>query len=272
MPRHLAAAAFLALFLAAPACPADPSPGIREIQAQLPGELRRMAGRGELSPVTHALVAVATPPGFTADSAAPVLVINATSDRPWHSSRDLMKAYAPAATARGWIVVAADPFPPVSLADDHASLRMSLAIAALAILGKQWPVETNAPLAFGGFSGGSKYTGWLAAGFVARGRRVIGVYLSGCNENALLEAARSFDVLDAAFRRTPVFLQSGLDDKVATPEDHRRIARELERAGFGNVRVRPVPGGHEVVPSVLGEALDGFGATERRGPPPSGGT
>ena len=258
MARVSAAAALVAFFLAAPPCPADPSPGIREIQVQLPEELRRMAGRGEVSPVTHALVAIATPPGFAAQTAAPVLVVNATSDRPWNSSRDLMKAYAPIATARGWIVVAADPLPPVALADDHASLRMSLAIAALAILGKQWPAEAKAPLAFGGFSGGSKYTGWLSAGFVARGRQVGGVYLSGCNENALLEAARSFDVLDARFRRIPVFLQSGTDDKVATPDDHRRIARELERAGFQDVQVKPMPGGHEVSPAGLGEALDWF--------------
>lgn len=248
-----AAAALLALgaCLAAAACQA-------EILVELPGELRRMAGRGQLSAVTHARVAIELPRGADARRQAPVLVVNATSDRPWHSSLELMRAYAPTANARGWIVVAADPSPPVEPADDHASLRMSLAIAALAALRKQWPVEGSAPLAFGGFSGGSKYTGWLAAAFAARGRQVIGVYLSGHNENALLEAARSFGVLDASFKAIPVFLQSGTDDRVSTPEDHRRVAHELERAGFRNVRVKPVPGGHDVVPEGLGEALEWF--------------
>jgi predicted esterase len=131
-------------------------------------------------------------------------------------------------------------------------------LAALAILRKRWPAEKESPLAFGGFSGGSKYTGWLTAAFVSRGRNVMGVYLSGCNENALLDAARHFDVLDGTFRKIPVFLQSGMKDTVSTPDDHRRIAKELERAGFENVRIQPAPGGHEVVPELLGEALDWF--------------
>lgn len=255
-----AAAALLAVGfgLAGQYSAAELQPGVREVKVQLPEELRKIAGRGEISPVTHALVEIAVPPGFRAAGTAPVLVVNATSDRPYHSSRELMREYAPVAAKHGWLVVAADPSPGVALIDDHASLRMALAIAALAVLRQQWPAEAKAPLAFGGFSGGSKYTGWLAAGFVARGRNVIGVYLSGCNENALLDAAKRFEVLDANFRRIPVFLQSGVNDRTSTPDDHRRIVKELGRAGFERVRLVTAPGGHETAPSILGEALEWF--------------
>ena len=243
---------------------AQAAAGLAEVLVELPEELRRIAGRGALSSVTHARVAISIPQGLDLSRPAPILVVNATSDRPYHSSRGLMRQYAPVAASRGWVAIAADPEPGVQLADDHASLRTSLAIAALAALRSQWPAEKASPLAFGGFSGGSKYTGWLAAAFAAQGRNVMGVYLSGCNENALLHAARAFEVLDEKFRKVPVFLQSGVNDTVATPEDHRRIARELERAGFVNVRIAAAPGGHEVNPELLGEALEWYASRAKR--------
>jgi hypothetical protein len=257
-----ALAVFLAC-IASSAFAAGLAPGFNDLKVELPAELRTMAGRGEVSPVTHALVTVAAPADFRPEDSRPVFVVSATSDRPWHSSRELMREYAGVALAHGWILVAADPAPAVTLAEDHTSLRVALNIAALAALRRQWPKGETAPLAFGGFSGGSKYTGWLAAAFASRGRTVIGVYQSGCNEDALLEAARHFGVLDVRFRKIPVFLQSGADDRVATPADHRRIASELTGAGFRNVRIASPPGGHEVTPATLGDALDWFEALAR---------
>lgn len=251
--------ALLAGWMSSCAFAAGLAPGFNDFSVELPAELRGMAGRGEPSPVTHALITVAVPAAFRAEDELPVLVVSATSDRPWHSSRQLLREYASVALAHGWILIAADTSEPVTVEKDHTSLRVALNIAALAALRQQWPKGDAAPLAFGGFSGGSKYTGWLAAAFASRGRTVIGVYQSGCNENAVLDAARHFDLLYTQFRRIPVFLQSGANDRVATPDDHRRIAAELRSAGFHNVRIASPPGGHEVRSQPLGEALDWFG-------------
>ena len=202
----------LAVLLAASAAFAAPGlkPGaVNEFSVELPMELRKLAGRGQVSPVTHALVAIAVPANIDMAHEWPVLVVSATSDPQFHSSRKLMSAYAETALAAGWIVVAADPAEEVAAEQDDVPLRLALVKAALAALALQWPGSDKAPLAFGGFSGGAKYSGWLAAAFASEGRNVIGIYLAGINQDTLVAAAEQFHVLDAKFKNVPVFLQSG---------------------------------------------------------------
>lgn len=232
--------------------------GIDEFQVELTPELRRIAGRGELSPATHAAVAVAVPPGFDPARDWPVLIVSATSDRPWHSSRGLLAEYADAGRAEGWILLAADPVPDVPKAQDDATLRFAVSFAALAVLRSQWPGADKAPLAFGGFSGGSKYSGWLAAAFASQGRTVIGIYVAGINLDTISTTARDMNVLDDRYKRVPVFLQSGEKDVVSTPGEHRRVQSELERAGFKHTRIEYFPGRHEVEPALLRTALHWF--------------
>lgn len=217
-----------------------------------------MAGGGTASTVTHALVTIATPDALAPDAGAPVLVVSATSDAGHQSSRKLLGAYSKAALDRGWIVVAADPGEPVAPDRDTSQLRLALNNAALAALRKLRPAAANSPLAFAGFSGGAKYSGWLAAAFAKQGRKVIGLYQAGIDEDTFSAAARHFGLLDARFRRTPVFLQAGAKDAVATPEDHRKVAASLVRSGFEHVRIETSPGGHEVDAWSLREALEWF--------------
>lgn len=231
---------------------------VSEFEVELTPELRRLAGHGELSPATRARVTVAMPDGLGAAADPPVLVVNATSDPGYRSSRRLLAAYAASALAAGWIALAADPVPEVAVGQDDATLRFVLDFAALSALRRQWPRAATAALAFGGFSGGSKYSGWLAAAFAGEGRRVIGVYLAGINRDTIVDAARQFHVLDENFRRTPIFLQSGEKDEVATPADHRAVADELKRAGFRHVRIEHVAGEHDVDAGPLRGALEWF--------------
>jgi predicted esterase len=243
---------------AAVAAPDLSAGAFNEFNVELPTDLRRVAGRGKLSPVSHALVTIAVPANVDTTHGWPVLVISATADPEYHSSRRLLRAYAETALASGWIVVAADPAESVTYAEDDAAMRLALNTAALAVLGRQWPGSARAPLAFGGFSGGSKYSGWLAAAFAGQGRTVIGVYLAGCNEDELTPAATSFKVLNAGFRRIPVFLLSGKKDEISTPADHENVASHLKQAGFENVRLESFPGRHEITPAPLRTALDWF--------------
>jgi predicted esterase len=193
-----------------------------------------------------------------------VLVVNTTSDPGFNSSRALAALYRPSAAAAGWVVVAADPEPGVSQDDDQLSLRYVLDAAALAALKTRWRDADKPLLAFAGFSGGAKYTGWLAALFHSQGARVGGVYMAGVNQDALGDAARKFGVRDASFRQLPVFLQGGLKDEVATPAQHRRVQAELRDAGFKQVRLEFVPGDHDVDSSLLQGALEWFVAADSR--------
>ncbi len=232
--------------------------GLSQFEVELTPELRRIAGRGELSPVKHALVAISAPTEFDAARGWPVMIISATADRPYHSSRGLLSEYAAVAREEGWILLAADPAEDVPKAQDDATLRFALNFAALAVLRAQWPAAADAGLAFGGFSGGSKYSGWLAAAFASQGRRIIGIYVAGINQDTIASTARELDVLDDSYRRVPVFLQSGEKDPISTPAEHRQVQSELERAGFKRVRIEYFPGRHEVEPALLRTALKWF--------------
>ena len=186
------------------------------------------------------------------------MVISATSDRPYHSSRRLLAAYADTALKAGWILVAADPMEDVAVENDNATLRFALNAAALSVLELQWPPAARAPLAFGGFSGGAKYSGWLAAAFASQGRTIAGIYLAGISTDWIVAAAKDFKVMNADFKRVPILLQYGDHDVVATPSDHWRIYDELKRAGFRNLRVVTFRGTHEIDPTLLRKALDWF--------------
>jgi predicted esterase len=232
--------------------------GLSEFQVELPTELRQLAGRGNLSPVMHALVTIAVPANFDTARDWPVMVISATSDPQYNSSRRLLGVYADAALTDGWILVAADPAESVSIEQDDVVLRYALNTAALAVLALQWPQAEKARLAFGGFSGGAKFSGWLAAAFASQGRTIIGIYLAGINQDTVVPAAKQFKVLDETFRRIPIFLQSGEKDEIATPADHRSVHDELKRAGFRVIRIEYFRGSHVVDAGPLRTALDWF--------------
>ena len=234
------------------------TPGASEFKVEMPRELRMLAGRGQPSPVTHALVTVAVPPSFDATRDWPVLAVSATSDVEYRSSRAHLRAYADTALSRGWIVIAADAEEEVAAEQDDVPLRYALIKAALGALQSRWQGADRARLAFGGFSGGAKYSGWLAAAFAKEGRNIIGIYVAGINQNTVLAAGRQLDLLNETYRRVPVFLQSGETDDIATMADHRRLQDELRRAGFQNVRIEYVPGPHILNPQPLGMALDWF--------------
>jgi predicted esterase len=228
-----------------------------EFDVELPQNLRKIAGHGQPSHVTHALVTIAVPKNIDMAREWPVLVVSATSDVEHHSSRALLRAYADVAVANGWIAIAADPKEQVLQAEDDVPLRLALNAAALAVLARQWPGTDRSPLAFGGFSGGAKYSERLAAAFAKEGRKVVGIYLAGIDEDELVAAAARLE-LPAAFKLVPVFLQAGDRDEVAPLADHQAISAALKSAGFRNVRLVSFAGAHVVEPALLQVALEWF--------------
>ncbi len=232
--------------------------GYNEFDVELPQDLRKVAGHGQPSRVARALVTIAVPTNIDMAREWPVLVVSATSDAGHHSSRALLRAYAETAVANGWIAIAADPKEEVAPAEDDVPLRVALNAAALAVLARQWPGTDKSPLAFAGFSGGAKYSAWLAATFAKEGRKVIGLYLAGINEDTLATAAGELGMLTPAFKLVPVFLQAGEKDDVATLADHQAVNAELKGAGFKNVRLVSFVGAHVVEPGPLQVALAWF--------------
>jgi predicted esterase len=158
--------------------------------------------------------------------------------------------------------LAADPDIEVAQRDDSLSLRYALAGVALDAVHPQWQDPGRAALAFAGFSGGAKFSGWLAALFASQHARVSGIFLAGVNEEPVAAAARQLKVLDEGYLSIPVFLQAGRLDTVATPDRHREILAELRRRGFRSLRLEVVEGGHRVDATWLPAALEWFAASE----------
>jgi len=240
--------------IALPALKADE---LVQFRVELPDDLHSLSGA-----VRVARVAVATPATFDPLQPWRVLIVSATSDPGYQSSRALMTAYRSAATGAGWVALAADPDTEVAQSEDSLLLRYALASAAMDAVLPQWRDAGRATLAFAGFSGGAKYAGWLAALFTTQGARVSGIFLSAVNEEPVATAARQLKVLDEEYRSIPVFLQAGRSDNVATPARHREIRTELLGRGFHSLRLELVEGGHRVDATWLPTALEWFAASE----------
>lgn len=263
----------VALLMGTPVLPAFAGTEIRpgEVMAftvPLTLSQRRYMGGGRVANTDQALCAVAVPPGFDPRRTWPVLLVSATSDPGYNSSRLWLKErFAETALAAGWIVVAADPPAPQPPAVDTPELRYTLLVAALEELEKQWPAIHDWPLAFGGFSGGSKHSVFIAALFAKAGRPGVGLFLGGCNANVGDDALSRFAPPRKPFLQTPIFISGGDTDPVATPVEQARVEASMRGEGFLRVRRESYAGGHVFYPAHLAVALKWF--DELRAPPPA---
>jgi hypothetical protein len=233
---------------------------VAEFRVSIPANLRALAGDIRLSPVTTAIVDVAVPPNFDASREWPMLIVSASQD-PWaNSSRAFMReGFLDAALAAGWVVLAADPAQHLTVREDDTNgLHYALVASALLALKQTWPDSGHWPIAYGGFSGGSKRSGVLAFLSTVEGRTPIGMFLGGCNEPTPAWSLEGYGKPLPALLRVPVFLSSGDRDPVATPTQHRSVQRDLLATGFTRVRLETYAGRHDFSPEQVKMALDWF--------------
>lgn len=238
---------------------AIPPGEVTEFDAPLGADLRAFAATDRKpSEFTFARCAVAVPPGFAPDRPWPVLLVSATSDPGYNSSRALLRQFAAPALRAGWVVIAADAPRDLPASADTDTLRYALLAGALTRLRAEWPGLAAWPRAFGGFSGGAKRSATLAAFSTLLGHPPIGVYQAGCNQAVLRLVVDLPGLPRAAFLRTPVYLSSGTGDRIAPPDIVDDVAGELRHAGFTRLKLAHFEGGHEVHPDHLEEALRWF--------------
>jgi len=195
------------------------------------------------------------PSGFDPSRPWPILIVTSTSDFNRTSVMDADWYRAPA-TAEGWIVLGSDAT--ISPRIDSTQWRLGLLGAALEAIRKEWPQTSKWPVAFAGFSGGSKRSGTLGVMLAKSGSvRVCGFFLSGINEDRLGEAYRTYQP-GRGFLEVPVWLSSGASDPVATPVAHNLVKASLERTGFKRVRLEQFGGGHQLKMFEVRRALQWF--------------
>ena len=203
----------------------------------------------------HAVAVLAVPPGFDPAKSWPVLVVLSTSDFNRQNRNDLVQFYRDSALAEGWVILAGDG--PATAKRDTAGWRAGTTLAALDALQRSFPGAKNWPIACAGYSGGAKRVGTVAPLLAVAGYRLIGIYLTGINEDRLSEGYRQFKP-GSAFLRTPIYLSSGQGDNVARLSDQQQVRASLTRTGFGNVRQEVFPEGHVVKRAHVREALRWF--------------
>jgi hypothetical protein len=218
--------------------------------------------------VEFARGAIAVPPGFDRDIPAALLLVHGTSDGDASSVR-AMQAYTNIALRMGWIVIAADG-PRGKPPNDNPPWRWAMVSSLLEHMHKTWPGSRRWPVASVGVSGGGKWAGVIGGILAHRGYNVIGIFMGAVNEDYASETAKLYDPA-VKFKNVPIFLSSGTDDKLATPQHHIDVRDSLLHQGFTTVRLETFKGGHALSELELRQALNWFmeqyGRSESPPPP-----
>ena len=235
-------------------------------------------GGNAVPPYTLAMLAV--PPGFDPKKSWPVMVVFSSSDHAHQNRDDLRMIYRRTALAEGWVLIAGDgPEPAPRL--DSSGWRAGHTLAALDALNRSFPGSKQWPIACAGQSGGAKRASYLTPLLAVAGYRIIGIFLEGITQEemppppepavsnywviayprgcceGITEGYRRFQP-GSSFLRTPIFLSTGLFDKVARPEQQTAVEESMRRTGFANIRHETFPGGHTVLRTHVVEALRWF--------------
>lgn len=205
--------------------------------------------------VTVVSAVLVLPPGWEAIRPPRLLVVCSPSGSP---AIPQVSAYTNAALAAGWTVLAADG-PRLPADRDSVLWSWGTVSSALEYLEHAFPGARAWPVAVAGFSGGAKRAACVGAALAQSRRRVLGLFLGGCNEDRATTGALLFSA-GPAFTEVPVFLSNGADDPIAGPAHGAVVKGSMERTGFRRVRLEAYPGGHRLHAPHVAEALAWFAA------------
>jgi hypothetical protein len=232
------------------------SPGstVKANVALSPQEKSLAAQGGNVVP-PNAVVVLATPANFDPRKSWPVLIPCSTSDFKRQNRDDLVQFYRTVGLTEDWVLLAGDG--PQHARNDTAAWRGAMTLAALEALHRSFPGSGNWPVACAGFSGGGKGVGYVAPLLARNGCRIVGIYMTGANEDHLSDGYARIQP-GAGFLNTPIYISAGHDDRIATVEQQYTVAGSFKRTGFNRMRIGTFHGGHEVNDGQTSVALRWF--------------
>jgi len=237
------------------------SPG-STVQANVPlnAQEKSLAGQGG-NPVPQSAIAVlATPANFDPRKSWPVLIAFSTNDFKRQNRDDLVEFYRRVGLGEGWVLLAGDG--PQPARSDTVGWRAAMTMAAIDALHRSFAGSKKWPIVCAGFSGGAKSASFIAPLLAKSGCRIIGIYLTGANQEHLSEGYKNFQP-GAHFLITPIFISAGHDDRIATLEQQYAVVGSIKRTGFNRVRIGTFRGGHEVNDAQTSIALRWFRTPEK---------
>jgi hypothetical protein len=220
------------------------SPGSM-VQANVPlsAQEKSLAAQGGNPVPPYALAVLATPANFDPTKSWPVLIPCSTSDFKRQNRDDLKQFYQRVALTEGWVLLAGDG--PQHAKNDTAAWRAAMTMAAIAALHHSFPGSEKWPMACAGFSGGGKGVGYVAPCLARNGFRIIGIYITGANEDHLSDGYARCQP-GAGFLNTPLYFSIGHEDRVATVEQQYAVVGSVKRTGFNRIKIGTFRGEHEV--------------------------
>lgn len=232
------------------------SPG-STVKANVPlsAQEKSLAAQGGNAVPPNAVAVLATPSNFDPRKSWPVLVVCSTSDFKRQNRDDLVDRYRRIGLAEGWVLLAGDG--PQPARKDTAAWRGAMTLAAVDALHRSFPGSNKWPIASAGFSGGGKGVGVVAPLLAKNGSRIVGVYITGANEDRLSEGYTRVSP-GSGFLLTPIYISAGRDDRIATMEQQYNVAGAIKRTGFQRLRIGTFHGGHEVNDAQTSIALRWF--------------
>jgi hypothetical protein len=232
------------------------SPG-STVKANVPlsTEEKSLASQGGNAVPPYAVAVLATPSNFDPRRSWPVLVVCSTSDSKRQNRDDLADFYGKVGIREGWLVLAGDG--PQRARNDNSAWRGAMSLAAIDALQRSFPGANKWPVACGGFSGGGKGVGVVAPLLAKHGSHVVGIYITGANEDRLSEGYARV-APGPGFLTTPVYIAAGRDDRIATVEQQYDVAGSIKRTGFQRLKIGTFHGGHEANDAQTSIALHWF--------------
>jgi len=234
---------------------AAPPGGTLDLQFPIGNYFQEAAAQGGNQRPTTGRALLMFPKGFDPARSWPILIVTSTSDLDRTSPEDA-PWYRDAAMKEGWIVLATDAT--IRPRTDSIPWRLAILTAGLQMIRDNWPQSSHWPVAFAGFSGGAKSSGFLGAMLARnRGFKISGLFLAGMNADRLSVAYHE-NQPPADFLSIPVWLSSGTADQVARTGQVEGVYSSLKRTGFQQVRLEHFPGGHAVDSAEVQRALHWF--------------
>jgi len=237
------------------------SPG-STVQADVPlsAEEKSYAAQGGNPVPASALAVVATPANFDPRKSWPVLIPCSTSDFKRQNRNDLVQFYRRVGLAEDWVLLAGDG--PQHARNDTAAWRAAMTMAAIDALHRSFPGSEKWPMACAGFSGGGKGVGYVAPFLARNGCHIIGIYITGANEDHLSDGyARCQPRTD--FLNTPIYVSAGHEDRVATLDQQYTVVGLIKGSGFKRIRIGVFRGEHEVNDAQTSIALRWFRSLQK---------
>jgi pimeloyl-ACP methyl ester carboxylesterase len=220
-----------------------PANGKLDFQFPIEKYFRGYAAQGGNPVPTTGRALLFFPKDFAPAKTWPILIVTSTTDVDRTSPMDA-PWYQDPANGEGWIVLATDAT--IRPRTDSTMWRMGILAAGLEVIRKDWPQSARWPVAFAGLSGGAKRSCVLSAMLARSGTvNICGIFLAGINNDRLSVAYHDYRP-SPAFLNVPIWISSGMNDPIATPNLTTEAYNSMRRAGFDNVRLESFNGGHQL--------------------------